>query len=390
MEYKKIGDIAEVISGSTPKTTVDEYWDGNLPWITPAELEESKQYVDDTKRKLTELGVQSSSLRLLPKDTVLLTSRAPIGKVALTAIEMYCNQGFKNLVCNTDWVYPKYLYYWLSSKTDYLNSLGRGATFKEISKSIVEEIIVPLPKVEEQRKIAVVLDKAQGLIVKRKEQIKACDELEKALFYHIFGDPASNPMKWDNLCIRDIITEAKYGTSQKADEKNGEYPILRMNNITYEGNWDFTDLKYVDLEEKNRGNYLVSKGDLLFNRTNSKELVGKTAVYNEDQVMAYAGYLIRVRTNEKANTQYISSFLNSPYGKEKLRGMCKSIVGMANINAQELQDIRIPVPPRDLQEKFAEMIKKISGQRKLLQNGLTELEKNFNALMQRAFKGELF
>ncbi len=92
---------------------------------------------------------------------------------------------------------------------------------------------------------------------------------------------------------------------------------------------------------------------MLFNRINSKELVGKTAVYNQDTPIAYAGYLVRLRTNERANSKYISVFLNSPYGKLTLQGMCKSIVGMANINAQELQDIKIPIPPLPLQNKFA-------------------------------------
>ena len=133
----KLGEICEIISGATPKTNVAEYWDGNYCWITPAELNEFTDTVFDTERKITELGVKSCSLTLLPVGTVLLSSRAPIGKVALTGVELYCNQGFKNLICS-DVILNRYLFWFLKNSTEYLNSLGRGATFKEISKKIIK------------------------------------------------------------------------------------------------------------------------------------------------------------------------------------------------------------------------------------------------------------
>jgi type I restriction enzyme S subunit len=162
-----------------------------------------------------------------------------------------------------------------------------------------------------------------------------------------------------------------------------------MNNLTYEGNWDFSSLKYMDMDEKDEGKYLVKDGDILFNRTNSKELVGKTAVYRENKSMAYAGYLVRARCNELAHPDYISSFMNSKYGKQTLQSMCKSIVGMANINAQEFQKIKIAKPPIKLQLDFSRRIAKI---RSLVQETKVEeieYKHAFNALMQKAFKGEL-
>lgn len=146
--WKRIGDIGEVLSGATPKTQVEEYWGGGFPWVTPAELGDSI-YVNTASRTLTSEGVRSCSLSKLPAGTVLLSSRAPIGKVAIAGTEMYCNQGFKNIVCG-DSVLPRYLYSLLKFNSDYLNSLGRGATFKEISKRIVEDIKIPVPTVESQ------------------------------------------------------------------------------------------------------------------------------------------------------------------------------------------------------------------------------------------------
>ena len=148
-EWIKLSELGEIVSGSTPKTGTAEYWDGDICWITPAELNSMSGIVYDSKKKITEAGKNSCSLRLMPVNTIILSSRAPIGKVAILGKEMCCNQGFKNVICNEK-ILPKYLYYLLAYNTDYLNSLGRGATFKEISKKIVEDIKIPLPSIEQQ------------------------------------------------------------------------------------------------------------------------------------------------------------------------------------------------------------------------------------------------
>ena len=150
-EWIKLSELGEIVSGSTPKTGTAEYWDGDICWITPAELNSMSGIVYDSKKKITEAGRNSCSLRLMPIDTVILSSRAPIGKVAILGKEMCYNQGFKNIICNEK-ILPKYLYYLLAYNTDYFNSLGRGATFKEISKKIVEDIRISLPSIEQQAK----------------------------------------------------------------------------------------------------------------------------------------------------------------------------------------------------------------------------------------------
>ena len=176
----RIGEVCEVVSGSTPRTTVAEYWGGDHPWITPAELK-GDVWVYDTVKHLTQAGVESASLKIIPEGSVLLTSRAPIGKVAIAGRPMYCNQGFKNLICS-DRVLNKYLYYWLKAHTDFLNSLGRGATFKEISKSIVEHINIPLPSLVAQERMAAKLDAISEIASKREEQFRKLDQLVKSRF----------------------------------------------------------------------------------------------------------------------------------------------------------------------------------------------------------------
>ncbi|ENK2968829.1 restriction endonuclease subunit S, partial [Escherichia coli] len=244
----------------------------------------------------------------------------------------------------------RYLFYILS---------GIDLTKKTITTSIpglnrddLYDTFIKLPPFEEQKRIVDLLDKAEGIRQKREQAIKLADDFLRAKFLEMFGTPANNIHRFPKGTIRDLVDSVNYGTSAKASIDSGEYPILRMGNITYQGRWDFTDLKYLDLSVKEKDKYLVKEGDLLFNRTNSKELVGKTAVYEEDRPMAFAGYLIRVRPNSIGNNYYISGYLNSIHGKITLMNMCKSIVGMANINAQELQNIEILIPPKHLQDEY--------------------------------------
>jgi type I restriction enzyme S subunit len=149
-EVKKLGDIGEIVAGSTPATNDESNWDGNINWITPAEL--GKQlYYGETVRKLTKKGAKG--LTLMPVGTVLLSSRAPIGKLAITTVPMCCNQGFKNIVCNEN-IKNVYLYYYLMLTMEKIEALGRGGTFKEVSKSAISSYKIMLPPLSLQQSFA--------------------------------------------------------------------------------------------------------------------------------------------------------------------------------------------------------------------------------------------
>lgn len=169
----------------------------------------------------------------------------------------------------------------------------------------------------------------------------------------MFGIPFENNLRWEAGTIRDIVADVRYGSSRKASE-GGRYPYIRMNNITYEGELDLSDMKTIDIPDEELPKCTVRKGDVLFNRTNSKELVGKTCVYNRDEMMVLAGFVIRVRLNEKALPEFLSQYLNLPMLKDYLLSLCKAACGQANINAQEMQDIPIYMPPVELQKQFVD------------------------------------
>ena len=186
VEMEELSTLGTVIGGSTPDTNEASFWGGENLWITPAELSNEDFVINDTVRKLTDAGVDSCSLRLLPKDTVLLSSRAPIGKVAIAGKDMYCNQGFKNIICGPR-LHCVYMYCLLKYNTEYLNSLGRGATFKEISKSIVEKIKLRVPPIELQNQFADFVEKVEQNKAKIKTSLSELNTLKKALMQKYFG-----------------------------------------------------------------------------------------------------------------------------------------------------------------------------------------------------------
>ena len=185
-DWKTIFEIGKVVGGATPKTNIEEYWDGEYRWITPAELNADSGCIYDSVRKLTKAGVDSCSLQEMPIGTVILSSRAPIGKVAIAGNTFYCNQGFKNIICGND-VLPRYLYTVLLLNTDYLNSLGRGATFKEISKSIVENIKIPVPTMALQEQFAAFVAEADKSKLAVQQSIDQLETLKKSLMQKYFG-----------------------------------------------------------------------------------------------------------------------------------------------------------------------------------------------------------
>lgn len=385
----KLGDICEVRGGYAFKSI--DFQKQGIPVIRISNISDNSVLLDDKT-----VFVDSVSQDMLQKysihkgDILVALSGATTGKFGIYEedTEALLNQRVAKLI-PSNLINNLYLYYYLNTLRSIILQRAMGVAQPNISPKEIEDMIIFLPLLETQIKIAQILDQARRLIDKRKEQIALLDDLIQSVFYDMFGDPGLNSKEWECGRISDIIVKTQYGTSTKANENEGEYAVLRMNNITYRGNWDLRALKYIDLDEKDRKKYLVYKGEVLFNRTNSKELVGKTAVYKREEPMAYAGYLVKAIPNNRANGQFIASYMNTKYIKSLLFNMAKNIVGMANINAEEFKSIKVYIPPIELQNHFAEMVENIEKQKELLNKSLAELETNFNSLMQRAFRGEL-
>ena len=369
--YKKLGEVCKVVTGSTPKTNIPEYWDGDYPWITPAELK-GDVYVDDTERHITEEAIAHTNVTLMPVGTVLLSSRAPIGKVAITTREMYCNQGFKNLICS-DIIDNKYLYLWLKGKTDFLNSLGRGATFKEISKSIVENIQIPLPPLSVQQSIVAELDKINELINLKKAQLSDLDNLAQSIFYDMFGDPVENEKGWEVKKLSEVSTLLN-GRAYKQNEllNEGKYKVLRVGNFFTNSNYYYSNLELED-------NKYCDNGDLLFAWSASFGAFiwsGEKVIYHyhiwkvlyDVSILnkLYYCYLLNTMTN---------SFMNDLHG-----------IGMMHLTKVGMEQYPLPLPPLPLQQTFAKRIEQIEQQKSQINSAIKDLEILLASRMQYWFE----
>ena len=255
-----------------------------------------------------------------------------------------------------DNILPEYLYYVV--KHMHLEKYYTGATIPHIYFKDYKNEEFNFDDIENQKKIVTILNKIQTIIDTRKRQLEKYDELIKARFVEMFGDPITNSMRWEMVSIGDVVKEVKYGTSKPAIE-GGKYPYLRMNNLTMDGHLDLSDLKFIDIPNDEVEKYIVRQGDVLFNRTNSIDLVGKTAVFDLPDAMIIAGYIIRVRLNERLLPEIFSQYMNLEALKSILKNMAKGAVNQANINAQELKKIKIYVPDIQTQRQFIKIKEQI-------------------------------
>ena len=381
----RLGDICTVVSGTTPKSTQAEYWDGDLNWVTPAELTDESDIIYDSQRKITQQAVIDSSLKSFPAGTVLLSSRAPIGKVAIAGTEMYCNQGFKNLICS-DKIYNRYLYHFLKDKTDYLNSLGRGATFKEISKSIVENIEIPLPSLEEQRKIAAVLDKVSDLIAKRRTQLDKLDELVKSRFIEMFGIPGTDAFGWG----MDRLGNACYINPKKGQDtrlvKGLDVSFVPMPAVTEHGEIDASARK--KYEEVKTGFTYFAEHDVLFAKITPCMENGKGAIArNLCNGIGFGSTEFHVLRpiQEKTNPHWIYTLTSFSQFREDAANNMTGSAGQRRVPVSFLENYLVSVPPLDLQNRFAAFVAQTDKTKTAIQKSLEKLETLKKALMQEYF-----
>lgn len=173
--YKALPEVAKIILGSTPRTSVPEYWGGQIKWLTPAEISDDAFYIFDTVKHISEIGRKAANLSIFPKNTVIFSTRAPIGKTAISGCEMCCNQGFKNFICSNE-LHHVYLYYILKSNKNYFASLGTGTTFKELPKFKIEKICISIPPIKLQNDFAdfyMQAEKSKQKLQKSLEQLNA-------------------------------------------------------------------------------------------------------------------------------------------------------------------------------------------------------------------------
>ena len=228
---------------------------------------------------------------------------------------------------------------------------------QRVPKSFMENASIPLPPLDEQRRIVDILNRAARIETLRLRAAERLREFVPALFVKMFGDPVENPMGWPTRRLGDCCVQVQYGTSTKPNDRGQGIPVLRMGNVTYGGTLNLRDLKHVTLSDADAAKHELRAGDVLFNRTNSRELVGKTGLWDGRFPAVAASYFVRLRLDEsRVATTYVWAAMNSAGTKRRFFAMARGAIGQANINARELRSILLPVPPFDLQRRYAEIV----------------------------------
>ena len=248
---------------------------------------------------------------------------------------------------------------------------------------------IPVPPLPEQRRIVDLLSRAEGIVRLRREAQAKAQAVIPALFLDMFGDPRTNPKGWSVVALGEALRAADYGSSTKASESGEGLPLIRMGNVSYAGGLDLSDLKYVELEPAEIARFRLEHGDILFNRTNSKDLVGKTGLWDADLPAVAASYFIRLRVDEEiARPFYVWAFMNSKHMKRVLFDTARGAIGQANINSKELKAFPIPLPPIGLQRSFEERCRAVMSIATQQAEALGKAEATFQSLLSRAFSSD--
>ena len=366
----KIREICNITMGQSPSSaTYNENGDG-LPFF---------QGAADFGKKFPMTRVWCSSpLKIAYSGDILISVRAPVGTMNIATSECCIGRGLAAIKVDEDACDSNYFWFALESKISELNNKGSGSTFKAISKSILEETEIPLPELEEQRKIAKILTGIENISFARQQQLAKLDELVKARFVEMFGDSETNPKSWPTIPIGKTITSCESGWSGNGTQrlkKHGEIAVLKVSAVT-KGIFIPEECKVLDDQENIKKYIFPQKGDLLFSRANTREMVGATAVVSED----YPEHILpdklwRIRFNDDVTVWYMKHVLSSPSVRSKFSAVSTGTSGsMYNVSMDKFKSIVIPIPPLHRQQQFADFVEQVNSLMQVIQKSLEQMK----------------
>jgi type I restriction enzyme S subunit len=395
-QTKRLGELAEIDLGKTPARASAAFWDGKREtanvWLSIADLLNAKDnVVGDSREYLSDKG--AALCKLVPKGTLLASFKLTLGRLAFSGRDLYTNEAIAALRLFNERELSKEFLFWFLQFFDWVKAAENDVKLKgmTLNKAKLKELIVHFPKLlSEQRRIVVILDKAFEGIATAKANAEKNLQNAKAIFEgHLQTILLSKKWKWKTL--GDLCNGVEYGSSAKS-KKAGRVPVLAMGNIQ-DGKFEWNKLVYSDDNEEIK-KYLLKHNDVLFNRTNSPELVGKTAIYKSERPAIFAGYLIRIhRKEDLLDADYLNYFLNSKITFDYGKTVVISSVNQANINGTKLKSYPIPAPSLSEQKTIVKDLNELSTEtehlKSIYQKKLAELEALKKALLHCAFTGKL-
>lgn len=394
---KKMPEVVKWGSGGTPKATEKAYYEnGAIPWLIISDLNDG--VVTRSTTKITKLGLENSSAKMIPAGTLLVAMYGSIGKLGITGIECCTNQAIA-YVKQLHGVTTKFMFYYMVLIKPELISMGKGGTQKNISQTVLNSLLVPVPPIEEQERIVArieelfsELDNGVETLRKTKQQLAV---YRQSVLKEAFDKAGENKVP-----LNQIIEKPRYGTSKKCsyDVDENSIPVYRIPNVHYcNGTISHNDLKYASFTENEFEALKLKVGDILIIRSNgSVSLVGRSAIITENDIHGlFAGYLMRLRLKPEVEVlpQYLNLFLNTHYARTQIERMAKSTSGVNNINSDEIGRICLPVCNVNTQTAIIREIESrlsvCDSIEKTVDTALQQAEAMRQSILKKAFEGRL-
>ena len=382
----RLDEIFDLQMGKTPSRNNADYWtDGQYDWVSIADLGSYQKYVEDTKERISALAVQESGIKSVPANTVIMSFKLSLGKTAITQEPVYTNEAIMAFIPTEKYaVLPDYFYYLFSAK-DWTKGTNRAVMGTTLNKATLSAVSITVPPIDEQRKIAAILDKVSDLIAKRRQQLDKLDEMVKARFVEIFGEPDENPKHWQEDELSHHL-KVIGGYAFKSDGFTDEgIPVLRIGNIN-SGHFLPVNMVYWP-DDLALARYKVFPGDLVMSLTGTvgKDDYGNVCILGADYDEYYLNQRNAKLSIEKSlNKCYFSELLKFPRIKKRLTGISRGI-RQANISNKDILTLRVPMPPIELQEQFAAFVEQTEKTKIIISHSLEKLETLKKALMQEYF-----
>jgi len=387
----RIGDVGRVVSGATPRTDNPAYWNGNIRWATPRDLSGHQDpVVRETAKAITPAGIASCSAETLPIGSVLFSSRAPIGLVAITGVPMATNQGFKSVVPGAE-IDPRFLYWTLRHLGPGIAERAPGTTFKEVNKATMEDVRIPVPPLPEQRRIAALLDKADAIRRKRQQAIRLADAFLRSAFLDMFGDPVTNPRAYA-ICRLGEIAAIVSGVTKgrKLDPARVvSVPYMRVANVQ-DGHLLLDDIKEIEALPEEIARHRLETGDVLLTEGGDPDKLGRGAVWRGGiDPCIHQNHIFRVRPNASTLLpDFLSAQLGSARGKRYFARAAKQTTGIASINMTQLSAFPVLVPPLETQAAYGAFGERFRVFEHQLGERHTACDRLCESLAQAAFQGD--
>ncbi len=402
---KTLRRLARVVNGATPKSDVPEFWDGNIKWATPEDLGKNEgKFISETRRMITEKGFESCGTNLLPKGSVVLSTRAPIGLCAVNTVPMCINQGCRGVIPEKE-LDTSFAYYVLIAGTKPLEALGTGSTFTELGRNLLLNFELPLPERQEQKRLAFFLDSKTSLIDRAIEEKRKLVELLKEKRAAMIHQAVTRgldenaelvdsgvewigkiPQSWNISKAKTFIAAEKSGVwGDEAKGDGNDLPCLRVADFDHD-HLSFGSVETIRNIDPKQQYRILKDGSVLIEKSGGgeKQPVGRAIYFHSNQKMVCANFIDSIETNNRVMPKFFTYALSAAYSAGLNTKAIKQSTGIQNLDTKSYFNEQFPLPPKETQ---VQVIDFLDSKTSLIDQAIEQVEKSIGLLME--YRGSL-